>query len=137
MNEPVFFAVRGDFVVEVLKGFRRHGFNLKARLIRDAVTARQGACVLAAHAEMQQAALLGEMLIDVGDLGHEDIGVFPRDHVARACNAYVDDRVLVLHAPLGYDVEQFRVQWSSIDLEDEIGNPGPNKKRVHELDILL
>jgi len=88
--------------------------------------------MFAAHAEVHEATLLGELLIDIGNFGHEDVGVFPGNDVAGSRDTDVDDGVLVLHTALSQNIEQLRVQRPSINLENEIGNPGPYKKRVHE-----
>ena len=137
VDEAVLFAVGGDFVVEVLECFRGHGFDLEACLVGNAVAAFQRADVFAAHFEMHESSFRGEVLVDVGDLGHEDVGVLPRDDMPRSRDPHVDDGIFMLDSALGENVEQLRVERLAVKLEDEIGNPGPGEKRVHGQNIDL
>ena len=117
--------------MNVPEDLRRHRLDLKARLISDAVTARHRERVFAAHPEVHQTAVGVELLVGVGDLGQQDVVVFAADDVAGPGQAHEDPPPFMPHFAEGENVKQFRMQRSSVDLEDQLRDPGSGQKRVH------
>src|SRR5262245_31934786 len=88
VQEAALAAAGKDLVVHVQEDLRRQRFDLKAHLVDDAVSARKGTAVLASQPVVQQATAFRQGL--VGGRRHfreQDIGVFPGDDVAGACDA--------------------------------------------------
>src|SRR5262249_15181550 len=105
---------------------------LETHLIVDAGGAGEGAVVFAAEAEVEQAASFRQILVGGRYLGKEDVAVFPANDMAGAGNA--DRQGVILAADLadGEDVEQLRVQRSSVELEDQVRDPGSQRLSVHD-----
>ena len=120
MQHAAALAVPGEFLLEGPKDFGLRRLELETHLVGDAAAALDVVAALSLQTIGDQPPPLGQRMVGRGgDFGQRDAAVAPRDHVARAGDVDLGLVVAALDHARVADLEQFRVQWSAVELENQ------------------
>jgi hypothetical protein len=131
VEKSTFATVGEDFVVDVVKNLRAKAFELEGGLIADAVGTGQVAGVFAAKGIGEEPTFSGQFSSGLGSLGKVNVTVFPADDVTGTGNADGQFVAVALDAPGSENVEQFRMEGSSVKVENEVSNRRSLKLQRH------
>src|SRR5437870_5133097 len=105
---------------------RRQRFDLEAHLIVHAVRTKQAIAMFAANAVAEQAPAFRLRLIGRGgDLGQEDVPIFPGNDMPGARDPDNQFKIVAFNLAYREDVEELGVKGPAIKLEDQIADPRP------------
>jgi hypothetical protein len=89
--------------------------------------------MFAAHGVTQETALVGEILIGVGDFGEEDVLVLEGDDVPGARDPQPQLVAVALELAHGEDVEQLRMERFAVQLKHQVRHARSDEKRIHDI----
>ena len=73
-------------------------------------------------------------MVGRGDLREMKWAVVPRNHMARSRDANRHFTVFTLDFADGQNLKKLRMQWTTVELKDEVANPRSKRECVHGTD---
>jgi hypothetical protein len=121
MQDALTTAIRAEFLLKCPKNLRLNGLELKCRLIADATATLDAIAAFASEPGGEQPPLLRQWLRTAGSNFSEcETGSSPGEQMPVAGDGNCRLIVGSLHGSLSVDLEELRMETSSVQLEDQL-----------------